>query len=303
MPFNMSERDLDLFILEELHASSGFADWFAGKLSLPEAQFERARHSVSTMAVERWGETDVLAFYAQASGTLAVLIEDKIAADFTDRQAERYHERGKKLIENGEASAYTTVLVAPNAYLSRVPADEAWDRRVAVEDLAAWFGEQPGAHARWRAEAFQRMLDNLRKNAGAGREDVRRFSAEFAAFLRSSYPGFQHREIDQSWGLELDFPGRPRNARLFWKPNQSVVDLEFYAPHVGKLDSHPEEAGLARRLASAGGLRSDRLRAPVGLAAWGEPLATQPEVLEEVMAAAQRLSRLAYVVVNYPKSS
>ena len=121
VPFSFSERDLDLIQLEELHADSGYSGWFAARIELEGYEFVSARHSVSATGNDANGETDILAFFQGNGSKVAVLIEDKISAAFTHRQAERYIERGDDLVRNGEANEFRTVLVAPCQYLASVP--------------------------------------------------------------------------------------------------------------------------------------------------------------------------------------
>ena len=56
-PFRMQERDLDLFILEELHSEAGFSEWLTEQLDLEAFAFAGARHSVSAKVNAKWGET------------------------------------------------------------------------------------------------------------------------------------------------------------------------------------------------------------------------------------------------------
>ena len=293
----MQERDLDLIVLEELYSDSGFSDWLAKQLDLEGYAFVDATHSVSAKADAKWGETDMLAFFSKGNERIALLIEDKIDANFTDRQALRYHERAREIVDKGEADRHLTLLIAPQVYLAGVPADDPWNHRLAIDDIVAWFEKREGSHARWRANALGLCLKRLQSNISAGRDDVRRFSTEFAGFLRANYPEFSHRATGDSWGLIVDFGNRPKGVQLVWKLNHSTVDLELYSPHVGKLANLREQAGLVRRLSSHGGIKSDSLRARVGTAVWSEPLSSQMEVVDEVIAALQRLRSLAAEIV------
>jgi hypothetical protein len=296
----MQERDLDLMILEELHSDTRFSDWLVEQLGLEGFVFADATHSVSAKAGAKWGETDVLAFFSRNNERIALLIEDKIDASFTDRQAQRYHERAQEIVHEGQADRYVTLLIAPKVYLAGVPADDPWDHRLAIDDIVAWFENREDSHARWRADALGRCLKRLQSNISAGRDDVRRFSNEFAGFLAANYPEFSHGTTGNSWGLVVDFSDRPKGVQLVWKPNQSAADLELYSPHVGKLANLPEQVGLIRRLSSDGEIKSDSLRAPLGTAVWSESLSSQMEVVEEVIAVFQRLRLLAIEIIKLP---
>jgi hypothetical protein len=173
-----------LFVLEELHSGNGFDDWFGEKVGLKGFRCEKAEHSVSAKSNAKWGETDVLAFFSDNVESVAVLIEDKIAADFTERQANRYHERGADLVRNGTAQRYLTILVAPSVYIAGVPKDDPWDRALSMEELRDWFAKDSTAHAAWRSLALTECLARVAKSKSVGSAEVRRFSEAFAFFLQ-----------------------------------------------------------------------------------------------------------------------
>lgn len=44
---SVAERDVDLLLMEEFHASDAFVSWFCAKLNLPKVRGDGAWHSVS----------------------------------------------------------------------------------------------------------------------------------------------------------------------------------------------------------------------------------------------------------------
>ena len=114
-PYRLTERDLDLILLEEPSSDTGFLVWFAERLALDGCTLLAAEHSAIAKVGGKWGETDVLAFAESDGIKIAVLIEDKIAAEFTDRQAERYQERATCLDAKGVADESLVVLCADAA--------------------------------------------------------------------------------------------------------------------------------------------------------------------------------------------
>jgi hypothetical protein len=291
--FRMQERDLDLVILEELHAESGFDRWFAGRIGLVGFTCRRATHSVSARANAKWGETDVLALFSRGEESVAVLIEDKIAAQFQDTQAERYRERGDQLVDDGEAGRALIVLVAPKAYLSGVPEGDPWDARLTVEELRDWFAERSSAHDRWRAMALGECLGVLRRTATAENEDVVRFSRAFAAFLDARYAGrFSHQTAtEKSYFSIRTSPQTPKNVTLAWKPGKSVVDLTFTGQWIAAALEFDPLPGIDRRATYGKDGESKAVIfgisvPPVDLTA---PFNEQTDVAEAVTAAAMRL--------------
>jgi hypothetical protein len=98
MPYHLSERDLGLIQLEEFHAPSGYAEWFAALLRLGDWRFVEALHSVSAMVDGAWGETDLLAFCERDEIGIAVMVGEKIAVALTPAHGERDHARGQTLV-------------------------------------------------------------------------------------------------------------------------------------------------------------------------------------------------------------
>lgn len=131
LPFSAQERDIDLLLIEQLHVSDEFAAKFNARIGLSGASVSTVRHSV----YREHGETDVLLIVAIAGQRVAVMIEDKIGAPMQPEQCERYHLRGRALCEQGEVDRYTTVLFAPEGYLSGVDQAKPWDFRVSFEEV------------------------------------------------------------------------------------------------------------------------------------------------------------------------
>src|SRR5437868_3403456 len=110
---DISERDLDFVLAEEIECSQSFRSWFLERTgATPEHihKILRLERSISTQD----GETDLLVVHGDANALRrALLIENKIAASFTRLQPERYTVRGEKGIRAGDWTEFTTVLVAP----------------------------------------------------------------------------------------------------------------------------------------------------------------------------------------------
>ncbi len=92
----VSERDIDLLLLEEFNVSADFPRWFY-QLCNPQAKNSTfcvgAWHSVTEPDL---GESDLIAMYSDSH---AILIENKIDAVAQPNQAKRYHLRGERGIE------------------------------------------------------------------------------------------------------------------------------------------------------------------------------------------------------------
>lgn len=129
----VSERDIDLLLLEEFIASLDFATWFWRQTGGGESdvvEVVNPRRSVT----HSLGESDLQVALRDSEGSLhCLLIENKVAANMQPTQAERYRLRGEELLQSGEYADVGTVLVAPESYLGPEGEPHGFDARVSYE--------------------------------------------------------------------------------------------------------------------------------------------------------------------------
>jgi len=129
----VTERDIDLLLLEELIASSDFREWFQSQLAIDPAQsLESAARSVVTST----GESDLEVTFCRDGCRTRVLVENKIDAPLQPRQAERYRERAQDYLARGECDRVLTVIIAPRAYLASATG---FHQSIAYEAVQEWF--------------------------------------------------------------------------------------------------------------------------------------------------------------------
>lgn len=287
----VQERDIDLLILEELHATPAFATWFAEQLGLTGAQFDGAWHSVSNAN----GETDVLLRVRVGEERVGILIEDKIAAGEQHEQDIRYHRRGEAGIKSGWFMRYVTCMVAPQAYLAGLADDSRYDGRIPYEAIAAWFAEQPGARAAWR----RRVMDEGVKQ---GRRGYTKIVSEAATTFHRDY--YEHLCRTQPT-LRMKVPdGKGANSRWIivsaqgWPPGLWLnhhmsskggdsVDLGLKGFTQADIQSRVGELPPDILPITTGGYGALSIRVPT--LNYQAPLAPQIAALDEVFAAMLRL--------------
>lgn len=169
-PLSSSEAHLDLLLAEELAINSGFLRRF---LEPVWASLNETSPSDSDLAavvrLNVWddggpgciatdgGENDIDLLVTGGSRTLRVLIEDKVWAVFQPDQGGRYQRRAAS---RGDG----TVLVAPRARLTNTDHTDRFGVAYAIEDLAAWLGEQANSgedqwatRLRWRGKVLRQL--------------------------------------------------------------------------------------------------------------------------------------------------
>jgi len=145
----VAERDVDFLLVEEFRCSMSFQQWFLrhsfrdrDAKELRMFSLTKVLHSLSSSGAGP-GETDLVLVYdsAEPPRRMAVLIENKIDADFQDRQGERYQERKQMLLAAQECDEAVCVLTAPAEYVEQRGGRELFDTCIAYEDMMAhWKG-------------------------------------------------------------------------------------------------------------------------------------------------------------------
>lgn len=176
---SVDEVHIDFLLEEEFYTDLGFLQKFIDFTERAETavQVDRVEHSVS----DEFGETDILVIYRLNTGEqIALLIEDKIAACFQPRQAERYRERG----ESGKGKnwdAFWTCLVAPQSYIKP---SHGFDLAVSLEDLRDWLATDNPRRREFKQKVITQAIEKKNrsgvKNVNAIMSEFRRRYFEFA---------------------------------------------------------------------------------------------------------------------------
>lgn len=175
---SVSERDIDLLLLEEFLSSERFSKWFLQKV-LGEAPANWLCVKAARSVTNSIGESDLeVAFKGPGGLTHLLLIENKIAAGLQPRQAERYKLRGDGYRSGGHCSRFTTVIVAPLRYFGTSSTTRGFDCQVAYEDLFKWFESDVSLGSRrfYKLAVLQRAIE---KSAIGRQSDEDQVSTSF----------------------------------------------------------------------------------------------------------------------------
>lgn len=268
----VSERDVDLLLLEEFLSSLAFQEWFVAQALGPDVRLGRlveAKRSVT----DSTGESDLEVAFSDSEGKRArLLIENKVGAGFQREQAARYQRRGDGYVAQGRCATFYAVLVAPKRYFGGADSVKGFGGRVTYEQILAWF---QGADELGERRAYKTALLRSAIDKGTlGYQPVE--DASVTNFWRSYWTLASERGPE----LEMSEPiGKPSGAtficfrppsltggvEICHKLTYGYVDLQL--PRMGRrlnevrsvLASHFED-GMA--LARATGSAAVRIRVP-----------------------------------------
>jgi hypothetical protein len=294
---SVTERDIDLLLMEEFHVSDEFVVWFCGEIGITEALPAGAWHSLS----DTDGQSDLLLRVLKAGRRIGILIENKVSAPEQDLQAERYHLRGIKSREQGKLDDYVTVICAPSRYLDAMSPASVYQHRVSYERIAAWFSIQPDRRAAWRHHIMLESIDQGRRGyTMVVNATNTAFHFDYWEHIQKRHPRIRmarpkNRGSKSSW---IIFKGHdfPRGVIMHHKLDQRVLELGFRGRGIeevlaAKSDWPDDIVPVQKRGTASLAIRVSPVNMALGLAA-------QVPAIEEVLAAAYRLMPFASILKN-----
>lgn len=237
LPFRRSplgiveERELDLLLLLEFHASDAFRRSIVQKVTRAnEARFVGAWRGVAT----HLGETDILMVCdVEDQGRVAIMIEDKIDAPFQQTQAERYHARGKLGIEDKLWDRYYACLCCPVEYAPS-EASNAWHSLLTLEDILAHVRERADADARsvFLASALEQAIKKFKSGSFVVDPTASAFWQEYQRFCLEHHGDLSMSRLQPVHSRNEPWPRfaagmLPRDVRLEHRAGLGSVDMAF----------------------------------------------------------------------------
>ena len=229
----VSERDIDLVLLEEFNVNAEFSSWFMSVAFPNEKESEciGAWHSVND---PEFGESDLIILYDRE---FAILIENKIDAPVQPRQGHRYNERGKKGVEEGMWSKFKTCIIAPKSYLAREKDSRIYDSSVSYEAIEESFCKKATTDQRASHKSYllrQAIEQNRRGYIPETDEAVTKFWNEYWEFCRKQYPELEMRKPGNKppgsdWPVfkPAELIRRLPKSRIIHKLAEGFIDLEL----------------------------------------------------------------------------
>lgn len=221
----ISERDIDLILMRCFGTCDAFADLFLRSTGWPDARVVGIEHSFTDPEL---GESDITVTVEFNEKRYALLIENKIDATAMPEQCHRYHERGKRGIENCEYADYALFIIAPESYLRTNDEAKKYPNRISYETMLTFFEENRFAY---ECEALRCAIRKKESHYTVQAvPSITQFWEDFYAYTKNSlyscemYPPLSPKGSRSIWP---QFRVPLRGTALFFKSSNGFVDLEF----------------------------------------------------------------------------
>jgi hypothetical protein len=225
------ERDLDLFLIEELVADHNLLTWLFKRCDLGEPVADKT--SFTHSATTGNGESDVEIRATLTDGrSVIMLVENKVAASFQPRQAERYRERAEDFCRNGVSHSATTVLFAPAAYIGGNPQNHGFDATLSYEELRDWIGNRSDrdARSRYKEMLLQAAIEKSGRGFSGFDDVVSSFHRRYRELVCELEPHLKMNELkgnpSGSTFIQFRATGLPKGLCIVHKVDRGFVDLE-----------------------------------------------------------------------------
>ena len=180
------ERDIDLLLLEEFNSSNSFAHWILETIEidgLADIQWVYAKHSITESGL--W-ESDIVVILELVNWSKhCLLIENKISAEFANKQDLRYYERWKILVEREVCNDFTTVLVSPSWYGNALD----FDYYISYEKILEYFQAKWDKRSEYKANILDCAIERRRRwYTGIKNKHTTNFWEEYWKYLEENAP-------------------------------------------------------------------------------------------------------------------
>jgi hypothetical protein len=243
---SFAERDIDVWLAEELRVDPAFSGWFCRRVGLPVDDIEHPAIRTRISVMGENGETDVEALFRLKSGSiLALLIEDKIEHSLTANQIARYFDRGRFGIRYNHWEAFWFAVFAPQRKLEKYSAVIKDNPHLSFEEAASFV-------ATWSSDNRSHYRADFLLQAAAPLElDIQGSDIFRAAFWKQVYKLLDQKFPEYFDINTNDFPKTtyiaanckeaPEYFRVDLKGHMGEVDLAFKNIGAGKLLAFLEE--------------------------------------------------------------
>ncbi len=183
------ERDMDLILLEELNTNNHFSRWFVSQLELPK--LTKFIGSLEKLLSPGYGlgETDLLLSYYSEEKIIFVLIENKLDANFQNKQFERYQKRAEQY-KAGKANVPNVfyILFAPKQYAD---GQDDFEKYLTYEDLKGYFEFDGDRRQLFKATLLNIAIEKLKRGYHpVNCEPAQKFFLAYWKYKKTHFPEF-----------------------------------------------------------------------------------------------------------------
>ena len=221
------EKDMDLLFMESIITDSDFVKTILEKAELPIDAFKVISVELSKTDPVL-GESDITVIIDVNGQRYGILIEDKIDAIAMENQYERYKERGKLGIQNGDYAEYKIFIFAPQKYYDGNDEAKKYDYFISYEDHLDYFGKKTDLIHDFRKRQIEQAINKAKSPSNVTiNEMANAYFCQYREYQRNNYPMLDLRTKEGSNGYWIQYATRFGKIYILHKTQEGFIDLTF----------------------------------------------------------------------------
>ena len=218
----VSERDIDLYIINKFINDSKFKELFLEKINCKNYQVCKCLHSFS----DENGESDITITLENDNRKIGLLIEDKINAKAMSEQYKRYILRAEKQKHEGLFDNYYIFIIAPKSYIDSNTEAKKYDNKISYEEILDYIsGDVYGESLIKKAIEIKKKGYEVIENKA-----VTLFWEKYYDMVENRFSELKLNRIEGSRGSDANWPvffTPIENIHIIHKSDRPYVDLTF----------------------------------------------------------------------------
>ena len=218
----VSERDIDLYIINKFINDSKFKELFLKKINCKNYQVCKCLHSLS----DENGESDITIILENDNRKIGLLIEDKINAIAMTEQYKRYVLRAEKQKHEGLFDDYYIFIIAPKSYIDSNTEAKKYDNKISYEEILDYisgdvYGESLIKKAIEEKKKGYEVIEN---------KAVTLFWEKYYDLVENKFSDLKLNRIKGPRGSNANWPifsTQIKKIKIFHKADRGYVDLTF----------------------------------------------------------------------------
>ena len=300
---DVSERDMDMLIIEEFICNEAFRDLFYGQEGIQLGRDFAVCEAYKSLS-DNDGESDVTFIVSDGKTRVAILIEDKIDAPTMNEQSARYETRAKKGIADGKYDKDYVFLVCPKEYWEEHEKDEnaQYPYQVFYENIRDLYADCNTPRDVYKYNVIQTAIEAKKKGYQVVENTaITQFWKELRPYCEAHYPSlilYGKDTVKGSGSYWMEFQTPMKKIKIIYKSNKGCVDLQIggYGDKIGTLTNILENKKIkldkSMGIYKAQGSAAIRMWKPEWAISFEQPFDNVRDIIDDVLKTVVRFKQL-----------
>ena len=174
------------------------------------------------------GESDITVVADIDNKLYGFLIEDKIDAIAMPNQHERYIDRGKLGIKNGEYSEFRVFIFCPRKYYDNNSEAQLYEHQLFYEECKDYFDKKSSSSSKFKSHQLEQAISKAKKPTTRNvNEEANAFLRRYIEYQKANYPSLDIATKEDANGYWIEYRTSIKYLWIVQKNDRGHLDLTF----------------------------------------------------------------------------